>query len=87
MGSDMTLQQPGPGEGFAAELALAALVVGPQVHGVGRHGDVGLVAMGTFPCFLVLQRSKQKRGVLSYSNVRRQLRTAKMLLANVNKNG
>ena len=58
----MTLKEPRPGEALAAEVALAALVVRPQVHGVGRHGDVGLAAVRTLPCFLVLKRSKERKG-------------------------
>jgi len=37
------LQQPGPGERFATNLALVAEVVGEDVHGEGRHADVHLV--------------------------------------------
>ncbi len=54
----MTLKKPRPGEALAAEVTLAPLVVRPQVHGVSRHGDVGLATVGTFPGFLVLERSK-----------------------------
>ena len=45
--SDVSLQQPGPGEGLAAEGTLAALGVGSHVHREGRVGDVDLVAVRT----------------------------------------
>ena len=57
----MTLKEPRPGEALATEVALAALVVRPQVHGVGRHGDVGLAAVRTLPGFLVLKGSKERK--------------------------
>jgi len=60
--SNVTLKEPRSGEAFAAEVALAALVVRPQVHGVGRHGDVGLAAVRTLSGFLVLEGSKKRKG-------------------------
>ena len=38
----MSLQQPGPGESFATNLALVAEVVCEDVHGEGRHANVHL---------------------------------------------
>ena len=40
----MTLKQPGSGEGLSADIAPVVEVVGEDVHGEGRHGDVHLVA-------------------------------------------
>ena len=42
----MVLQQPGPGECLVTDLTLMTALVGGQVHGEGRHADVGLVAVG-----------------------------------------
>ena len=46
--SQMSLQQPGPGEGFAANVAFVAEVVREQVHGQRRHRHVHFVAMRAF---------------------------------------
>jgi len=43
VGPHVSLQQPGPGESFATNLALVAEVVCEDVHGEGRHADVHLV--------------------------------------------
>ena len=40
----VTLKQPGPGEGFVANLALVAEAVGEDVHLQGGGGHVLLVA-------------------------------------------
>jgi len=40
----VTLEQPGPGEGFVADLALVAEAVGQDVHLQGGGGHVTLVA-------------------------------------------
>ena len=40
----VTLEQPGPGEGFVANLALVAEAVGQDVHLQGGGGHVLLVA-------------------------------------------
>ena len=40
----VTLEQPGPGEGLVADLALVAEVVGQNVHLQGWGGHVLLVA-------------------------------------------
>ena len=58
MSSDVALEQPWSGEALPAKVALAALVVGPQVHRVGRHRDVGLVAVRALASFFVLKGSK-----------------------------
>ena len=42
VGPHVSLQQPGPGESFATNLALVAEVVCEDVHGEGRHADVHL---------------------------------------------
>ncbi len=55
MRPDVSLQQPRSGKALSAVGALATLVVGPQVHGVGWHGDVGLVTMGALSGLLVFQ--------------------------------
>ena len=56
---DVALKQPGSREALPAEVALAALVVGPQVHRVGRHRDVGLVAVRALAGLFVLKGSKK----------------------------
>ena len=53
----MTLQKPRPGEELSTELALAGLIVRPQVHGVRRHRHVDLAACGALSCLLVTERS------------------------------
>ena len=40
----MTLEQPGPGEGFVADLALVAVGVSQHVHVEGGGGHIVLVA-------------------------------------------
>lgn len=52
----MALEQPRPGEALAAVLTLAALVVGPHVHRVGRHANVELVAVRA-PSGLLVSRT------------------------------
>ena len=42
---DVTLEQPGPGEGLAALLALAGQRVGPDVHLEGAGGVVTFAAI------------------------------------------
>ena len=54
--SDMALQKPRSGEELSTELALAVLVVCPQVHGVGRHGHIDFAAGGTLLCLRVTER-------------------------------
>ena len=44
VGAEVSLQQPGPGESFATELALVVEVVGEDVHGEGGHADIHLAA-------------------------------------------
>lgn len=51
----MSLEQPRPGEALAAEVALAALVVGPHVHAEGWYADVDLVAVRTASGLLVAE--------------------------------
>lgn len=53
VGPDVALEQPRPGEALSAVLALAALVVRPDVHRKGRHADVELVAMRAPSCLFV----------------------------------
>ena len=48
VGAEVALQQPRPREGFPANAALVAQVVGEEVHGEGRHGDVDLVTLRAF---------------------------------------
>ena len=45
VGAEMSLEQPGPGEGLPAVLALAGQSVGPDVHLEGRQRRVTLVAV------------------------------------------
>ena len=59
--SDVPLKKPRPREALSAVGALAALVVRAEVHGEGRHGDVGLVTVRALPSFLVLQRSVRRQ--------------------------
>ena len=40
----VTLQQPGSGEGLPTDVALVVEVVGEDVHGEGRHAHVQLAA-------------------------------------------
>ena len=47
--SNVSLQQPGPGEGLAAVRTLAALAVCAHVHREGWNGHVHLVAVWTPP--------------------------------------
>ncbi len=65
---DVALQQPRPGEALATVRTLAALVVGPEVHGVGWHGNIGLVAMWALPSLFVFQRSMGETRILTTSN-------------------
>ena len=46
VGSHVSLQQPGPGEAFAAHITLVAEVVGENVHGQGGRAHVHLLADG-----------------------------------------
>ena len=57
VGSNVSLQQPRPREALAAEVALAALVVGAHVHAVGGYADVHLVAVGTAAGLFVAERA------------------------------
>ena len=43
--SDVVGEQPGPGEGLLADVALVAPHVGLHVHGQGRHARVELAAL------------------------------------------
>ena len=43
----VALKQPGPGEGFATDVASMAQVVGQDMHSQGGHRDVDFVACGT----------------------------------------
>ena len=56
MSPDVTLQQPGSRETLSADVTLARLVVRPQMHGKGRHGDVNLSAVRTSLGFLIRER-------------------------------
>ena len=56
MGTDMSLQKPGPRETFATKWTLASLVMSADVHGIGRHGHISFLAVRTFASFLILQR-------------------------------
>ena len=48
---DVVCEEPGPGEGLVAVVALEVPVVGLHVHGQGWHGGVELPAVPTvFPC-------------------------------------
>ena len=53
VGADVALQQPGSGELLTAVRALAALVVCPHMHAIGRHGHVYFVTVRAFAGFLV----------------------------------
>ena len=55
--ANVALQQPRSAEFLAAEGALAALVVRPDVHAEGRHRHVHFVAMRTFSRLFVGERS------------------------------
>jgi hypothetical protein len=44
MGPHVTLQEPRPRERLAADVTLVIQVVGQDVHGKGRHGDIHLSA-------------------------------------------
>ena len=52
--AEMSLQQPGSGEGLPAVLALAGQSVGPDVHLEGALGVVSLVAVFTSDVTLYL---------------------------------
>ena len=52
--TEMSLEQPGPGERLAAVLALAGQSVGPDVHLEGALGVVSLVAVFTSDVTLYL---------------------------------
>ena len=45
VGAHVTLQQPGAGEGLAAHGTLVFEVVGQDVHGECRHGDIDFVTV------------------------------------------
>jgi len=51
----VTLEQPRPAEGFAADVAFVLQVVRQEVHGHGRHGDVDLAAGRAFLGQLAVQ--------------------------------
>ena len=53
VGSDMTLKKPRTWKSLSAKTALAPLVVRPDVHTVGWHGNVDFVAVRTLAGFLV----------------------------------
>ena len=61
MGTDMSLQEPGPRETFATKWTLASLVMSADVHGIGRHGHISFLAVRTFASFLILQRPKMEK--------------------------
>lgn len=61
MSSDVALKKPRSGKALATIWTLAAQVVRPQVHGVGRHGDIGFLTMWAFSSFFVLQRPEKGR--------------------------
>lgn len=52
----MTLKKPWSRESLAANGALAGLVVCPEVHGKGWHGDVDLATDGALFGLLIVQR-------------------------------
>ena len=54
---EVTLEQPGPGEGLAALLALAGQGVGPDVHLEGAGGVVALATIFTSGLSLDLIRT------------------------------
>jgi len=49
----VSLQQPWPGEAFAAIVTLASLIVSSHVHAERRHADVDLVTMRAPPGFFI----------------------------------
>lgn len=53
--SDVALKQPRSREGLSAVRTLAVLVVGADVHGKSRHGDVDLITNRAATRLLVLQ--------------------------------
>lgn len=77
MGSNVSLQEPGPGEALATVGTFAALVVGSHMHREGRHRDINLIAVGTTSGFLVTQwpvcltvSGQVAGGAVSFSAVR-----------------
>lgn len=76
MGAYVSLEEPRPGEALAAEVALAALVVGAHVHAERGYADVDLVAVGTAAGLLVAERAVGLP-------VPRQVRRRRVLLAAV----
>ena len=55
VGTEVTLEQPGPGKGLPTDVARMFEVVGEDVHGQCWHADVHLVAVGTFLGLLAVQ--------------------------------
>ena len=53
MSTYVPLQQPWPREALATVMALAPLIMCPDVHAERRHTNIHLVAMWTPPCFLI----------------------------------
>lgn len=51
----MSLQEPRPAKGLAADVTLVPEVVRQDVHGQGGHGDVGLAAGRALPRHLAVQ--------------------------------
>lgn len=56
MGADVPLQQPWPGETFAADATFTRLAVCSHVHRKGGYRHIDLVAVGTVSGFGVCQR-------------------------------
>lgn len=54
VGPHVTLQEPGPTEGFTAHCALVLQVMGQHMHGQCWHGHIHLVAGWTLPGLLTV---------------------------------
>lgn len=54
VGADMTLQQPWPGESFAADIAFAGQSMGTNMHFQGSQRNVGLITIFAAKGFLHL---------------------------------
>lgn len=64
----MPLKQPRSRKALAAKWALASLVMRPNVHGVGGHGHICFLAMGTLSGLFILEGSVNDRIVLAAQN-------------------
>lgn len=56
MRANVSLQQPRPREALAAIMALAPLIMRPDVHTKRRHADIDLIAVWTPSSLLITQR-------------------------------